>query len=236
MDNLLVTICARGGSKGVKGKNIRPLAGKPLIYDTLKKAKEWGKGKHIIVSTDSDEIAKVAKELDAEVPFIRPQDLATDEIGKVEVIRHALKKCEEIYNEKFNAVMDLDVTSPVRKVQDLENSYQLFLRKNPKTIFSVVNAHRNPYFNMVEVGVDGKARVCKESASFVRRQDAPKVYDANASIYVYSREFLINEEGSNVITDNSIVYVMDDISRIDIDSEVDFKYIEFLVKENIISL
>ncbi len=236
MDNLLITICARGGSKGVKGKNIRLLAGKPLIYYTIEQARQWGRAKHIIVSTDSEEIAKVAKDSGAEVPFLRPVELATDESGKISAIRHALIASEKKYKEKFNVVMDLDATSPLRKVPDLENAFELFLDKKPKTLLSVVPAHRNPYFNMVELSSDGKAHICKPSEKFTRRQDAPDVYDANASIYLYNRDYLLDENSKTVVSDNSIIYIMDSISRIDIDSELDFKYIEFLVKENIFNL
>lgn len=236
MNNLLITICARGGSKGVKGKNIRELAGKPLIYYTINQAKKWGKGRHIVVSTDSEEIAKIAKSFGAEVPFLRPSDLASDTSAKIPAIRHALFSSEDIYEEKYNFVMDLDVTSPVRTIQDLENAFNLFLEKKPKTLFSVVTAHKNPYFNMVEVSRGSKVYVCKQGGNFIRRQDAPKVYDVNASIYIYDRNFLIDKRNINVISDDSIIYVMGDVSRTDIDSELDFKFIEFLVKDGIISL
>lgn len=237
MDNLLITICARGGSKGVKGKNIRNLAGKPLIYYTIKQAIDWGKAKYIVVSTDSEEIAQIAKQFGAEVPFIRPDDLATDSAAKVPVIRHALISCEKIYQEKFDCVMDLDVTSPIRKVSDLEKAYHLFLEKRPKTLFSVVNARRNPYFNMVELDKYGKANYSKlPDKNFDRRQDAPQVYDMNASIYIYDRNFLLDEGNIRPVSDNSIIYEMDEISRTDIDSEIDLKFVEFLLKENVISL
>lgn len=234
--DLLITICARDGSKGVKGKNIRELDGKPLIYYTIKQAKEWGRGKHIVVSTDSEEIAKIAKDFGAEVPFLRPKELAADTSGKIPAIRHALITCEKIYQENYSIVMDLDVTSPIRKISDLENAYRLFLEKKPKTLFSVVPAHRNPYFNMVELASDGKVYVCKSNEKFTRRQDVPEVYDVNASIYLYNRDYLLDENNMIVISDNSRIYLMDPISRTDIDSELDFKYIEFLVKENIILL
>jgi len=235
MNNLLITICARGGSKGVKGKNIRNLNGFPLIYYTIKQAKDWAKAKHIIVSTDSQDIAKIAKQYGAEVPFIRPVELATDTAGKVAAIRHALLSSDKFFAEKYDAVMDLDVTSPVRTHQDLEDSYNLFLQKKPKTLFSVVIAHRNPYFNMVEETHGGKVILSKKG-DFVRRQDAPKVYDMNASIYIYNREYLLDEANVSPISDNSIIYLMNDLAKTDIDSELDFKFIEFLVKENIISL
>ena len=97
MNNLLITICARGGSKGVKNKNIRDLAEKPLIYYTIKQAKEWGRGKHIVLSTDSKEIAEIAKQYGVEIPFMRPQELADDTAGKIAAIKHALISCEEIF-------------------------------------------------------------------------------------------------------------------------------------------
>lgn len=231
---LLITICARGGSKGVKNKNIRDLAGKPLIYYTIKQVKQWNRGKHIVVSTDSKEIAEIAKEYGAEIPFMRPQELANDTAGKVAAIRHALISCEEIFGETYETVMDLDVTSPVRTVQDLENAYKLFLEKLPKTLFSVVPAHRNPYFNMVEETEDGKVKLCKKG-DFARRQDAPTVYDMNASIYIYDRSYLL-EGNESAISDNSIVYIMGEKSRTDIDCELDFKFIEFLVREGVINL
>lgn len=232
--NLLITICARGGSKGVKNKNFKSLNEKPLIAYTIEQAKRWGKGKHIVISTDSNEITAIAREYGAEVPFMRPEELATDTAGKVAAIRHALKSSEEVFGETFDAVMDLDVTSPIRKAEDLENALNLFLEKKPKTLFSVVPAHRNPYFNMVEEGSDGRVHLCK-NGNFRRRQDAPKVYDMNASIYIYQREYLL-EGNESAISDNSIVYVMTEESRIDIDSELDFKFLEFLLKEKVISI
>lgn len=235
MDNLLITICARGGSKGVKGKNIRNLLGKPLIYYTIKQAKEWGKGKRVVVSTDSEYIGNIAKEFGADVPFIRPADLATDTAAKVPVIRHVLNSCEDLYKEKYDLIMDLDVTCPMRKVVDLENALNLFLQKKPKTLFSAVPAHRNPYFNMVEETIDGKV-VLSKKGNFTSRQEAPKVYDMNASIYIYDRDFLKDEKNTSPISDNSIIYVMDELSRTDIDSELDFKFIEYLVKEGIMSI
>ncbi len=236
MNNLLITICARVGSKGVKNKNIRELEGKPLISYTINQAKKWGKGKHIIVSTDSEDIAKIAREFGAEVPFIRPLEFANDSASKVSAIRHALISCEEIFGEAYDFVMDLDVTSPIRRVADLEKAYNLFLEKRPKTLFSGVPAHRNPYFNMVEETPDGKVKLVKQIKTIVRRQDAPKVYDINASIYIYDKEYLMDANNVSPISDDSIIYQMGELSRIDVDSELDFKFIEFLIKERIISL
>lgn len=236
MSNLLITICARAGSKGVEGKNIRKLAGKPLIYYTIKQALEWGKGKRVIVSTDTEEIARVAKKFGAQVPFLRPKKLAGDKAVKEEAIRHALQESEKLFNETYDYVMDLDATAPVRRVGDLEKAFKLFKKEKPKTLFSVVPSRRNPYFNMVEEVKKKRVTYSKPNANIHRRQDAPKVYDMNASIYIYSRDYLLKEKNNKPVTDNSIAYVMHEHSRHDIDSEIDFKFIEFLIKEKIVSL
>ena len=149
-DNILITICARGGSKGVKGKNVRLLNGKPLIYYTINQALEWGKAAHVIVTTDSKEIAEIAKKYGAEVPFLRPKNLATDTAPTLPVLTHALKESEKIYKTNFNVLIDLPVTAPVRNPDDLENAYKLFKKKNPKNLVTVIPSHRNPYFNMLE--------------------------------------------------------------------------------------
>jgi len=229
---VLVTICARGGSKGVKNKNIRPLLGKPLIAHTILQAKAWKRADRIVVSTDSPEIAAVAKDFGAEVPFMRPAELATDTADKLPVIRHACREAERIFQEKFDLIVDLDVTSPLRTVKDLENCYDLFIEKKPDTLFSVVRSHKNPYFNMVEVDKEGTAHLCKSLPQEVhRRQDAPVVYAMNASIYFFKRDFLLDDRAPSLFAGKAIAYEMNELSSTDIDREVDFKFVEFLVKE-----
>lgn len=235
--NILITICARGGSKGVKNKNIRPLMGKPLIAYTIEQALRWGRGTDIIVSTDSPDIAAVAKSCGAKIPFLRPAELARDETPKVPVIRHALKECETIFGKQYSLVIDLDPTAPIRKKEDLEKCYEKFLNIWPETLFSVVHAHKNPYFNMVEEDGSGFVQLCKKPKAGVhRRQDAPPVYNMNASIYFYQREFLLNESNSAPLSGRSVVHVMDENSAYDIDREIDFKFLEFLAKEKVIQL
>lgn len=236
-NNILVTVCARGGSKGVKGKNVRLLNKKPLIYYTIKQALEWSKARRVVASTDLKYIAKIAKECGAEVPFIRPAELATDTAGKIAVIRHAFLEAESIYNEKYDIIVDLDVSAPVRTVQDLDRALELFVTRRPKTLFSVVPAHKNPYFNMVEIDGDGKAHLSKKpDRPILRRQDAPKVYNMNASIFFFSRDYLLSEHNKSAQSDNSIVYVMDELASVDIDREIDFMFIEFMINKGFIVL
>lgn len=230
---ILVTIAARGGSKGVKNKNIRPLMGKPLIAHTIEQAFKWGKASRIVVSTDSAEIAEAAKNCGAQVPFLRPAELSGDAAPKVPVIRHAWRESEKLYGESYDFVVDLDATAPLRKISDINACLKTAAERKSLMVFSVVPAHKNPYFNMVEVDGAGWAKLCKKLPDAVkRRQDAPKVYDLNASIYVYSREFL-EGNGQTVLTERSAVHVMDELSGTDIDREVDFKFVEFILKEGL---
>ena len=235
--NLLATICARGGSKGIRNKNLYPLAGEPLIAHTIRQILRWNRASEVVVSTDSEEIAATAKEYGALIPFLRPAELATDESPKLPVLRHTLQECEKIFQKSYECLVDVDVTAPIRKIEDLENSYQIFLEKKPLTLFSVVEARKNPYFNMVEQGAEGYVHLCKTVSSSVhRRQDAPPVYDLNASIYFYQRAYLLDQSNRGPISQRSLAYVMDPLSAFDIDREIDFKFIEFLLHEKRISL
>lgn len=230
---ILVTIAARGGSKGVKNKNVRDLMGKPLIAHTIGQALKWGKAARVVVSTDSSEIAEAAKRWGAQVPFMRPAELSTDTAPKVPVIRHAWREAEKLYGERYDFVVDLDATAPLRRIADIEAALQAAAQKNSETLFSVVAAHKNPYFNMVELDERGFARLCKDlPAALSRRQDAPRVYELNASIYVYSRAFL-EGPSQTVLTAKSAVHVMDEFSGTDIDREIDFKFVEFILKEKL---
>lgn len=203
---------------------------------TIEQAIKWNKAKRIIVSTDSEEFARIAKEAGGDVPFLRPQELAGDTASKGKAIKHALIECERIYKEQYDVVVDLDVTAPVRKLQDMDNCLDIFLKDNPKTLFSVVVAHKNPYFNMVEEK-DGKILLCKSFGKDInRRQDAPPVYAMNASIYFYRRDYVLNSEDPSPFSDDMKIYVMEDIAGIDIDREIDFKFVEFLMKEGAVKI
>lgn len=226
---ILCTICARGGSKGVPGKNIKPLNGKPLIAYTIETAQKWGRADEIIVSTDSIEIAEEAKKYGIKVPFLRPGHLAGDKSGKMDVIKHAVNFCEQ-KGEYYDTVIDLDVTSPLRTVEDLNNALKLFIDNDVNNIYSVCEARRNPYFNMVELTENSRVKLCKNLHNTVlSRQEAPKVYDMNASIYIYKRDFLMNADICH--SDNTMVYVMPPERSIDIDSQLDFEIVEFLLRK-----
>jgi N-acylneuraminate cytidylyltransferase/CMP-N,N'-diacetyllegionaminic acid synthase len=227
---ILGTICARGGSKGVKDKNIRNLAGKPLIAYTIEYFKKWGKAERIVCSTDSEQIADIAKKYGIEIPFIRPKELSTDSSSKIHVLQHLVKFCEELENYQYDIIVDLDPTAPLRKLKFLKESFEKFIKSNANNLYSVSRARKNPYFNMVELNEKGYAHLSKDS-NVVRRQDASAVYELNASIYIYNREFLMKT--NSVHSNKTIIYEMPDVASIDIDSEINFLFVEFLLKNGV---
>ncbi|MFI5212922.1 MAG: cytidylyltransferase domain-containing protein [Gemmatimonadales bacterium] len=225
---VLATVCARGGSKGVPRKNLRPIAGVPLIERTIRVARAWGGADRLVVSTDDDEIAAVAAAAGAEVPFRRPAELATDSAGKWEVLRHAVASVATS-GPHVDVVVDLDPTAPLRIVEDIQGAVALFVRERPDAVITVFEAQKNPYFNMVELK-DGLAVLCKRPGDSVkRRQDAPQVYSMNASIYVLDREFLFRSSG--LFEGRLRAYVMPRERSVDIDSEVDYRLAELLLLE-----
>lgn len=228
--NILITICARKGSKGVHLKNIRPLHGSPLIAHTIRQALAWPRKSKIVVSTDAEEIANIANEYGAETPFVRPAHLATDTAGKLPVLIHALEESEKLYKSKFDVILDLDPTAPVRTPEDIERGWDTFRRSGRAVCFSVVKARKNPYFNMVERDANGHVRLVKAlDRAYASRQAAPTVWDMNASIYFYKREFLLSRPNSLWEGDPEL-FEMPPESAFDIDEERDFAITELMMK------
>ncbi|PSL48947.1 CMP-N,N'-diacetyllegionaminic acid synthase [Chitinophaga niastensis] len=228
--NILITICARGGSKGIPGKNIRPLAGIPLIGYTINVARKFAKEKNCTIglSTDSAEIIAAAKELGLTSEYKRPESLATDTIGKMPAIVDVLNFEEKSSNTRFDYLIDLDVTAPLRTVEDLNNALEMLIADDKAlNIFSVSPANRNPYFNMVEQAEDGYYKLCKKG-NFLTRQSSPKVYDMNASFYIYKRAFF-EKNFPSALTDKSLVYVVPHVC-FDLDHEIDFSFMEYLMR------
>jgi CMP-N,N'-diacetyllegionaminic acid synthase len=227
--NIVATICARGGSKGVPRKNIRPLCGKPLIVHTIEIAQKCRLINRIIVSTDDREIAETARKAGAEVPFMRPKELAQDDTAKLPVIKHAIQFLES-QGYSPDIVVDLDPTSPLRTEKDIEACIRMVMAGEADNVFSVTRASKSPYFNMVEI-IDGKVRLVKQlDRPAKRRQDAPEVYDMNASIYVWKRDALMNNE--TIYLENTRIYLMPKWA-IDIDDETDFEFVEYMLSRRI---
>ncbi len=232
---LLITICARGGSKGIPGKNIKMMNGNPLIYYTLKTAILFSEKIDgvcdIILSTDSDEIKDVVSKLNLpkiDISYTRPLELAGDLVGKLDVIFDVKKYAEQKNDTKYDYLLDLDVTSPLRSVQDLVDAMRLVAdNKEALNLFSVSLANRNPYFNMVEESSNGFVSLCKEG-HFLTRQSAPKVYDLNASFYIYKEKFFETNQ-KRVVTTRSIVYLVPHLC-FDLDHPIDFEFMSYLLE------
>lgn len=221
----LCTICARGGSKGVPRKNVRQVGGKPLIAHTIQTAKEWGAWDDLVVSTDDDEIAAVARGYGAAVPFDRPPALASDSAPKLPVVQHALEEMESASGDRYEYVVDLDPTAPLRTVGDIEDCFATVRSTDATNAYTVTEADKNPYFNMVELDENGYATLCKtHDEPITGRQEAPPVFAMNASIYVFERDFLMATD--TVHGDRTRVSEMPPERSIDIDTELDLRVVE----------
>lgn len=232
---ILVTICARGGSKGIPGKNIKPLAGKPLIEYTFKIAKKFignFSNTDIAISTDSKEITDLAIQFGFDVPYRRPAIFAKDKSGKIVAISDILAFYEKLNQTRYDFILDLDVTSPIRTLNDLSDAFQLIKDdQNAYNIFSVSPANRNPYFNMVEKGDDGYFHLIKKLPdNILSRQSAPQVFDLNASFYFYRRIFF-DMDYQSPITEKSLIYEVPHIC-FDLDNLIDFEFLSFLIENN----
>lgn len=228
--NILCTICARGGSKGVKNKNIRLVNTQPLIAHTIKQAQDSKLFSHIVVSTDSEEIIEVAKKYGAEVFFKRSEELSNDNAGKVKAIQDAFIRSEEYFETKFEYHFDLDATSPLRYISDIENAFNQFLKDDNDILQTGMPSRKSPYFNLVELDEKGHLFLSKKTEKqILRRQDSPKCFDLNASIYIWKRKAILKYD--TVFVDNCGLYIMPDDRSIDIDNEIDFEFVEFIMKK-----
>ncbi len=233
--NILITICARGGSKGIPGKNIKIINGVPLIAYTIELAKKIQKKYNatITLSTDDIEIKKVAEDYGLITNYERPSFLATDIAGKIDTIKDVLLFEESLLKDKMDFILDLDVTSPLRTFEDIAQALQLLINKpEAQNLFSVNPAARNPYFNMVEENSNGFYSLVKTNpdGSVMTRQSAPKVFELNASFYWYRRSFF-DSGVKSAITDKSIIYEMKHIC-FDLDHPVDFLFMEYLLQND----
>ena len=229
--NYIVLICARGGSKGLPGKNIKPLGGIPLIGKSIQVAKQISRIDRVIVSTDSEEIAAVAIKYGAEVPFIRPAKLARDTSSEWLVWQHALDYLEKNNSNKVDALVILPTTAPLRDVIDVENCLDEYEKGDVDIVITTTEAHRSPYFNMITNDQKGYSSLVISGNNVTRRQDAPVVYDMTTVAYVANTEYVKN---SNGLFDGRVRSVSVPIERaIDIDTELDFKIAESLLREDL---
>lgn len=227
---VLVIIPARGGSKGIPHKNIKPLNCKPLIHYTIDVARGIVKDEDICVSTDDADIIKCVEDYGLKVPFVRPAELATDTAGTYEVLLHALDFYEK-QGKEYDVVLLLQNTSPFRSVQHVKEALELY-RSDIDMVVSVNETKTNPYYNCFEDDTEGFLKKTLDSTMFVRRQDAPKTYEYNGAIYVIN-PVQLKKMSLGKFT-RRIKYVMDDIHSVDLDNMMDWKYAEFIMKEGLL--
>ena len=229
----LITICARGGSKGVPKKNIKEVNGIPLIAYSINIAKKFSKlySCDITLSTDDSDIKNVALTHGLRTTYTRPKYLSTDQVGKIDVKKDKLSYHENENSFKYDYVLDLEVSTPMSTLENLTKAFIKFQKNNYSlNLFSVSNAHKNPYFNMVEQNETGFYSLCKDIGTVSSRQSSPKVYELNASFYFYKRPYF-NNNSLKVINSKSLIYKQPHTS-FDIDEQIDFDFFQFLIENN----
>lgn len=226
----LVIIPARGGSKGIPHKNIKPLAGKPLIYYTIDVARAIFPDEDICVSTDDSEIIQVVEDYGLKVPFVRPNYLATDNAGANGVILHALDFFEN-QGRTIDIIVLLQTTSPFRRIEDVIEAVELY-DDTVDMVTSVMPAKCNPYYDCFEDNANGWLTISKGKGTIERRQDAPKVWQLNGAVYVINPKRL--KEKGLAHFDRIRKYPMDEMHSIDLDNMLDWKIAELVIKEGLL--
>ena len=234
MENLKI-ICfigARGGSKGVPGKNIRLINGKPLIAHTIISALNSGLFNHVIVSTEDKTIAKVAKKYGAEVPFLRPKNLATDTTAFADVMIHGINELKKLGYE-FDVLVNRDCTVPFIRIKDMKKSINILKNKKCNAVFGVYRQHFNPYFNMMEMSQKGFLEFSKKmKVKPTRRQDAPKVFQLNGFFTYNTKRFL---KFKNQYPPKGLPLEIPAETGIMIDTELEFKIVEMMMKQKFVA-
>lgn len=221
---VIAIITARGGSKGVPRKNLRLVAGKPLISWTIRAAKASKYVDKVIVSSEDPEIIEVSKKFGAEVPFIRPKELSLDTTPSIEPLLHAV----EAINEHFDYVVLLQPTSPFRSAEDIDNAIKISIEKSSSTCVSVVETDKSPFWMYYLNENEQLEPVLGEKTSATRRQDLPKTFALNGAVYVVETDFLCTYK--TLLTEKTAAYVMPKERSLDIDTELDLMIADFLFK------
>ncbi len=222
-------IPARGGSKEVPRKNIRPLAGKPLIVYTIEAALQSQHRLRVVVSTDDQAIAETARAAGADAPFLRPPELARDETPMLPVLQHAIKYLKQEEGYYPNMVILLQPTSPLRTTEHIDQAIELFLETRANSVVSLCKVEHSPYWMKI-IDVEGRvSSFVKSNKEYIRRQDLPKVYRLNGAIFVTEPDIIMNE--GRVLGDDTRAYIMEPEDSIDVDTELDFELAELIIKK-----
>ena len=223
--SVLGFIPARAGSKGIPGKNVIPLAGRPLLIYTLDAARKSEVFDHLIVSTDGEEIARIAIQEGADVPFIRPPELSTDDAKGIDVLHHTMRWLED-RGRKYNCVMVLQPTSPLRTAQDITGALDLFIKRNADAVVSVCEAEHHPWWSNT-LSEDGRMDEFLRPGIPANRQELPKYYRLNGAIYLARWDFIITR--TTWFGPTTYAYIMPPERSVDIDDPVDFILAEALI-------
>lgn len=224
----VATICAREGSKGLPGKNKKTIDGIPLFGRAILQAAATNLFDEIVVSTDDTEIIQKSSSFGASRIILRPSALSGDTVSKPKTILHALTETEARTGKSFDVVVDLDVTSPLRNLEDIISTIMLLEKSKVSSVVTACISRRNPYFNILEQNQSGHWNISKQvNTAYVSRQEAPLTFDMNAAIHAWFTSSLRSEP--KVIYDDTKVFLMPPERSYDIDSEVDFEIVKFLI-------
>jgi len=222
--NLLALIPARGGSKGVPRKNIKSLHGKPLIGWSIDAAKKSRFIDKVVVSTEDDEIAAIARDLGAEIPFMRPIELAADDTPGIAPVMHAIENLPE-----FDWVILLQPTSPLRTAEDIDEIVRFCIEHDAPSAVSVYEVDKHPYLMYQRDETERLQPLLADKPDITRRQDLPPVYALNGALYLARIDWL--KERQSLIGQETLGYVMSPESSADIDTPLDWQWVEFLIEQ-----
>lgn len=226
----ICTILARGGSTGLKSKNTKILCGTPLIHYTIRHALDSKLFDKVVVSSDSDEILNIASGIKGIELVKRPIEFADNVISKRPGIKHAVEEVEAKFSCVFDNIFDLDPTSPLREVEDIHNAFNQFKNNDNDNLITAMPARRSPSFNMVKVDENNEVNlVIIPSTPISCRQRAPVCYDMNASIYIWKRNVFFSSD--SLFLKKTGLYLMLEERSIDIDSAIDFEFVEFMMSK-----
>jgi CMP-N-acetylneuraminic acid synthetase len=224
LSNITAFIFARGGSQGIKKKNLQKIGDKTLLEHAISVALKVKRVSKVVVSTDNDEIAEVALKAGAIIPFIRPKNLATNEASEWKAWQHAIKEMRSIGN-KIDTFLSIPTTSPLRSVQDIDNCLDKLDEENADIVITIKKSERSPYFNMVKLDEASRAHLVINS-DYSRRQDTPEVFDVTTVAYAAKADFILNSSG--IFEGNVKTSIVPPERAIDIDSTFDLEIAKFL--------
>ncbi len=229
---IIAIICARGGSKRLPQKNIKLLAGKPLIAYAIEVALKCKMFDRVIVSTEDKEIAKISKKFGAEVPFIRPKDLARGKVSVWSVLQYVVRYLAKTENYIPDVIVSLSPTSPFRRVEDIKKCLKKLVREKADIVTTVYESDRNPYFNMIELRKGKVSLVKKPQKKITQGQDAPKVYSLNDAVKAIRRNALLKNDSLFALKNIKFV-IMPRERSIDIDDPLDFLVASLIIKNKL---